>query len=298
MAVFCVIVAPPIAQAEPTTTPATSGTICFSANADGNWDLFCCTPDGQKLRRLTQTPIDERSCRLSPDGRRIAFSTSTGKLGLYDLTANAAWMLNLPPGPYDHPCWYPEGRRLLVARYEITAQREDAELCSYDLTTRKIAIEIRQTGIQSRASISRSGRIAYVSTVIAALRKGRQTAHQTLWVADDQSARPLHGAGHDPSGADRPAWSPDGRVLAFLGHDGRQWSVYAIQDSAGSSPARLAEGVARSAGFCWSPDGKELLFCRDSQPGVLFRLTLATRHAESIRPFGDQAVPIADPDWR
>jgi len=298
MALFSVIVAPPIAQAEPSTTPATVGTVCFSANADGNWDLFRCRPDGRELARLTRTPVDERSCRLSPDGRRLAYATSAGKLGLCDLHAKTARPLKLPGGPYDHPAWFADGRRLLVTRYEITAEREDSDLCVCDVAGRRAVVEIRQTGVQAWGVVSSTGPLAYVSNVVISRRKGGQAVYRTLWLAVGDEIRPLRRLGLGLSGIDRPAWRPDGRALAFLASDGRQWSVFCSAWPELTSSKRLVTGVARDAGFCWSPDGKAVLFCRDDAPGVLFCLALATKRVQRIRPFGDKPIPMADPDWR
>lgn len=57
-----------------------------------------------------------------------------------------------------------------------------------------------------------------------------------------------------------PAWSPDGRSIAFTrelpDHD-ELW----IQDSAGARPRRIAQDAPRALSFpAWSPDGASLLF--------------------------------------
>src|SRR5690242_3565846 len=56
------------------------GRLVFAANASGNWDLFASTPCGSPVVQLTQSAVDELSPAISPDGSRLAYSTSDGAL--------------------------------------------------------------------------------------------------------------------------------------------------------------------------------------------------------------------------
>src|SRR5688500_5731848 len=74
----------------------TAGQIAFVANQKGNWDLFVINGDGTGLTQLTDTPIDERQPALSPDGQRVAYSTSDGALWVIRLAEKTAEALPLP----------------------------------------------------------------------------------------------------------------------------------------------------------------------------------------------------------
>lgn len=54
--------------AEPT------GTIVFSSNRDGDWDIYAVNSDGSGLTQLTQNRFEDSFPVPSPDGRSIAFN--------------------------------------------------------------------------------------------------------------------------------------------------------------------------------------------------------------------------------
>ncbi len=116
----------------PSWTP--DGRIVFAHRAadDVQWDLFVVNPAGSGSSRLplrlTQSPDDELQPRVSPDGRRIAFSSNRNSedgdfdiwlMRLFDRTAPASGSSRGPavrlarqPGYDGFPEWSPDGSRL------------------------------------------------------------------------------------------------------------------------------------------------------------------------------------------
>jgi len=56
------------------------GTMAFVANLDGNWDLFLWTLGPGEPKRLTRTAYDEKLPALSPQGDRVAYTTTEGRI--------------------------------------------------------------------------------------------------------------------------------------------------------------------------------------------------------------------------
>ena len=73
--------------------------------------------------------------------------------------------------------------------------------------------------------------------------------------ADGSGLRMLaHNTGYGP-----PAWSPDGKKIAFVSHrDGNQ-EIY-VMNADGSGQRRLTHNTAGDYGPAWSPDGQKIAF--------------------------------------
>lgn len=57
----------------------------------------------------------------------------------------------------------------------------------------------------------------------------------------------------------RPAISPDGKLLAFLSNVSGKFQIWVSQID-GTNAARISTGTLVPTSFCWSPDGKSLIF--------------------------------------
>jgi len=79
-----------------------------------------------------------------------------------------------------------------------------------------------------------------------------------VWLADAAggSRRPLT---RGPKSSDAPAWSPDGRTLAFASERGDKRQVWLLDLAGGDAQAltHAADGVSR---FAWSPDGRRIAY--------------------------------------
>src|ERR1044072_2470924 len=56
-----------------------------------------------------------------------------------------------------------------------------------------------------------------------------------------------------------PAWSPDGRRIAYLSSQGKGTQVYLIP-AGGGEPIQLTSAANGVDGFRWSPDGRRIAF--------------------------------------
>ncbi|MEO6056692.1 MAG: LpqB family beta-propeller domain-containing protein [Gemmatimonadales bacterium] len=63
---------------------------------------------------------------------------------------------------------------------------------------------------------------------------------------------------NDPSGDEGPAWSPDGRSIAFTSHRTGRWQVY-VMNADGSGQTQLTSGSFATSPD-WSPDGTKIAF--------------------------------------
>jgi dipeptidyl aminopeptidase/acylaminoacyl peptidase len=110
-------------------------------------------------------------------------------------------------------------------------------------------------------------RIAYSVTMRD--RPGRPWGQ--LWIMDVDAKKSVRVGGNKDSGGS-PLWSPDGKWLAFDGHQGEKGGLFVVRPD-GSDVTLLAspEGTnsplpGTGKDFTWSPDGKQLAFI-SSTPG-------------------------------
>jgi TolB protein len=115
-------------------------------------------------------------------------------------------------------------------------------------------------------------------------------------------------------GVTEPAWSPDGKWIAFGGGGKDELSrpLFKIRSTAPfGKPVRLLGNVADSNGdpyvidsLDWSPDGKKIAYYSDSFPDspdrYVLEYTLATKHIRELALVGGECCGegfFADPAW-
>jgi Tol biopolymer transport system component len=62
--------------------------------------------------------------------------------------------------------------------------------------------------------------------------------------------------------AGQPAWSPDGKYLAYVAEQDENWDIWVVPLS-GGGPVRLTEDTAMDWAPAWSPDGSQIAFVSD-----------------------------------
>jgi TolB protein len=92
-----------------------------------------------------------------------------------------------------------------------------------------------------------------------------------------------------------PAWSPDGRRIAFTSLRDGISHVY-VMAADGTGTQRLTDSSQEDAHPTWSPDGTAIVFARE---GALFRVPVAGGTARRVgRGPGNAADPASSPDGK
>jgi Tol biopolymer transport system component len=241
--------------------------IAFVSRRDGNSEIYVMDPDGSRKRNLTRDRAIDDYPTWSPDGRRIAFlrgrlySNNPGGLGvhrfygyhLYVVNADGSGLRRLtfnPKGTYHYQLvWSPDGRTIYVGRYLVSTDGSGARRLPY---------------IPLRAVWSPDGRR------IAFTRARGRTGPGPCCSA---SATDIYVMNADGSGTRKlthnnarfyaePAWSPDGRKIAFRSTRNGNRDIY-VMNADGSGKRNLTRNPAKDVRPSWSPDGRRIAFISD-----------------------------------
>jgi Tol biopolymer transport system component len=197
------------------------GSIAFSA---GNEIYVVAAGGGAARRVVTRVGLEEnRQPAVSPDGTRIAFSSSReGNLGIYLVGIDGQGLQRLTSSSSgdSEPAWSPDGKKIAFVR-------------GYDGTGR---------GYANQGACSAE---IYVVDVPDGVRGG-------VVVGGEVSL--TRGQG----GTD-PAWSPDGTRIAFSSPRARNYELYTM-DPNGNDVTRLTYTASAEAEPAWSPDGGSIAY--------------------------------------
>ena len=88
------------------------GTILFSSNRTGDFEIFSMKADGSDVTQVTNVPGPDLIAEASPDGSKIVVESSrVGSSKLYVMNAGGVEAVNISGANVDqHPSWSPDGR--------------------------------------------------------------------------------------------------------------------------------------------------------------------------------------------
>jgi Tol biopolymer transport system component len=220
-------------------------------------------------RQLTANPLEDyvSGAAIAPDGKHVAYVDQTG-LYLRSIDSGETNPVSLPEGLAGRMWdlrWFPDGARLL-ADLEIS---QGLDLWVITVLGEAAPHLLYRNGVLG--AVSPDGRlIAFTSSEL--WMKGVMAGHE-LWVGRINGDMPRKlVAAEEGQEVSSPAWSPDGRWIAYLKHwktAQGSWSSALEVRPAGGGPAKtlmpeasLPQSISLPTGIAmrWAPDWR-LVFC-------------------------------------
>jgi dipeptidyl aminopeptidase/acylaminoacyl peptidase len=205
--------------------------------------------DGGQRLALTAPAADTAKPRWSPDGRYLAFmATPAGsdkvQIMLLDRRGGDAQQLTHVDGDIGGYAWSPDGKRLA-----FTMEQGEVEKPPKPIVIDALHFKDDEDGYLGQGS----------------------ARHLYLFDIDSRRVDPL--TADSNFNENLPAWSPDGRQIAFIrthehgaDQDGRE-DIAVIESRAGATPHNIARPYApNSQKLSWSPDGKLIAYLQGLEP--------------------------------
>ncbi len=287
--------------------------IALTPARQGQNGIFVMNSDTTGGKLLTPDPGAQlRLTSWSPDGKRIAFLTNRSKdhgdasilssyrmpfhFLLYAMNAAGGSEKRLLKVPVSSFAWSPDGQRLLyISSYEDPQHNDLDVLKGKKIPMSAIYLLNLQTGESERiTSFGRhcSGAWSPDGSQLA-LSFGTEQASD-IYLADfnAQTTRRLTDS---QAVYAKPAWSPDGRLLAYISipaadMEKPEAGVF-IMESSGANKRRISSTAASNV--TWSPDGKMILL--QSAAGITLTDSAGAKSANPIprigRPMEAQFTP-------
>ena len=296
-----------------------------SAKDKSDNDIWMTSWDGSTTLRLTSSPENESAPRWSPDGRYLAFLSGRqegkgAQIWLLDRRGGEAQRVTQLRGGVSEFAWSPDSKKLVLVVDEETdsvLKKDTAEhktpkpividrynfkrdvagylgskrshLSLFDVETKKTETLTSGLDDDGTPSWSPDGRmIAFVRGPVAEPERSRDDDVFVIEARAGATAKRLTNF-IGPDGG-RPAWSPDGKWLAFFRGDEPKYQAYslsklAIVPSDGSAPAHVVtEALDRPLSNAqFSADGKSVyVLLSDDREQQLARVRVADGAVERL----------------
>ncbi|MEJ7783293.1 MAG: DUF5050 domain-containing protein [Solirubrobacteraceae bacterium] len=227
-----------------------NGKLAFHTDRDGNLEIYTMNLDGSGQTRLTNNAANDAQPFFSPDGRKIAFSSTRdgGNYEIYTMNADGTNQIRLTNNPaFDAATsWSPDGNK--IAFHSI----RDGNLEIYTMN----ADGTNQTRLTNNAAEDSTPDWSPDGSKLAfqTYRDGNYEIY-TMNADGTNLTRLTNNAAIDYI----PNWSPDGSKIAFTSYRDGNYEIYTM-NADGTNQIRLTNNAAEDSTPIWSPDGSKIAF--------------------------------------
>ncbi len=239
-------------------------------------DIYIKNVESRVVTQLTNDPANDVMPRVSPEGTRIAFASNrSGNWDIYVMPITGGKAIQMTSSAADdlHPSWSPDGSQLVFCRLgEVSGQWElwitdvgnsgVAKFIGYGLFPEWCPAPGTGTGGADRIAFQKSRE-----------RGDRAFGIWTIDYKDGQAGNMTEVASSPIAACINPAWSPDGRWLAYATVPSpTQWAHSTssrppsadlwMADLNGNTRISLTSGQAVNLMPAWGPDNR-LFFVSD-----------------------------------
>jgi dipeptidyl aminopeptidase/acylaminoacyl peptidase len=240
--------------------------IFYTSNRDGSKQLWVMDADGSHSRQITHFSTEATGQIVSPDGKKLVFVSeiypecgsddACNKRMLDEETKSKLKARVYTSLLYRHWNEWKGKRRQHIFSIEVDGTgAKDLTPGTHEAPPFSLA------GVEDYSISPDSMEVAFTMNVDADQALSTNSDIYTVPISGGEPKKITVGLGAD----DQPAYSPDGKLLAFLsqqraGYESDRWRLMVLDRATGRT-VNLTEGLDRWVGaFTWSPDSTRLFY--------------------------------------
>lgn len=249
---------PPPPTSTPTLVPLPiSGQqwIVFSANREGNPQLYLFIAADRSVKRLTNDQSSDYQPAWSPDGSRIAFTSNRdGNNEIYVMNPDGSNQINLTNNSADDsfPAWSPDGKQISFTsnrdgNNEIYVMNADGSQPTN--LTKNAASDSQAVWYEQRSLFSSFNHIIFTSD---------RDGNNEIYTMNADGTDPVN-LTKNPANDSMPNVRRTGGLISFVSNRDGNSEVY-VMGLEGTGQSNLSNNSAEDSWPAWSPDGKWISF--------------------------------------
>jgi Tol biopolymer transport system component len=263
------------------------------------WRPLQTTEAASDLAQVTHSRDNELDPAVSPDARVIAYEVAPTLeavprievMSLEGVSSGGPRSIEYSSGQVlgRQPTWLPDGSGLYFLSTTAKGSRL-MEMIGFGAGKMPVVADPGELSFAGEwPAVSPDGTtiamsVAHVDTYQTGWRSARHLDQALGFAGPLGSAFRVSGAGTEP------AWSPDGKQLAFVRVAGGHAHLFVL-NADGAEARQITEGASDDEAPSWSPDGTRLVFCSAN-------VTVGARQADlfTVSPDGSGLVQLTEGD--
>lgn len=268
--------------------PSLAGSKIYYVSArSGSKEIWVMDFDGANQKQITRFGSITTMPAISPDGRRLAFTTYTKgqpQIMMYSTeTGRFIPFRNSQASMNATPSFTPDGQQVLYA--STISGYAQIYIAALDGASPHRLSNSRAIEVEPKVNPKTGTDMLFVSG-----RGGLQQIYRMNMDGADV-ARLTTGEGE----ASNPAWNPDGQHIAFAwtrGYAPGNWNIF-VMDVASRETVQLTHGQGRNENPTWAPDGRHLVFSSNRAGGSqIFTMLADGTEVKQLTTQGSNTMPV------